>query len=329
MTSAMIYLGDRLGLYRALAERRAADERGARAHDRALRALAARVAAPAGRCGRARAPRRRPLRALARRPTPCSRTRAIPRSARVLLAAAADDRVSRAAARGVPQRHRAPLRRASVRKARAASSAASRRGSARCSCRSRCRALEGVVARSSAGTLVRRRRLRRGRRADRDGEGLPELASSTATTSRTTRSRAPRRTARAAGVDNVHFHDARARSAARRTASFGFVTTFDCLHDMTDPARRSMRASAARCAPDGTWLIADIKAHASYEENVAKNPMAAMMYGTSVISCMSSALSEPGGLGLGTLGLPRGAARADDRARPASRASSRSTSGTR
>jgi len=27
------------------------------------------------------------------------------------------------------------------------------------------------------------------------------------------------------------------------------------------------------------------------------------LYGTSVISCMSSALSEPGGLGLGTLGF--------------------------
>jgi hypothetical protein len=30
-----------------------------------------------------------------------------------------------------------------------------------------------------------------------------------------------------------------------------------------------------------------------------------MMYGTSVATCMSSALSEPGGAGLGTLGLHR------------------------
>ena len=30
---------------------------------------------------------------------------------------------------------------------------------------------------------------------------------------------------------------------------------------------------------------------------------AAMMYGFSIVSCMSSALSEPGGAGLGTLGL--------------------------
>jgi hypothetical protein len=80
------------------------------------------------------------------------------------------------------------------------------------------------------------------------------------------------------------------------------VTSFDCLHDMTDPAS-VMRRIRGALAPDGTWLIADIKAHASYQENVEKNPMAAMMYGTSVISCMSSALSEPGGLGLGTLGF--------------------------
>ena len=38
-------------------------------------------------------------------------------------------------------------------------------------------------------------------------------------------------------------------------------------------------------------------------QNVERYPMAAMMYGTSVLTCMSSALSEPGGLGLGTLGL--------------------------
>ena len=37
--------------------------------------------------------------------------------------------------------------------------------------------------------------------------------------------------------------------------------------------------------------------------------MAALMYGISVLSCMSSALSEPGGEGLGTLGLPEGKAR--------------------
>ena len=59
-------------------------------------------------------------------------------------------------------------------------------------------------------------------------------------------------------------------------------------------------------ADEGTWLIADIKALPSYEENVEENPMAGMMYSFSVLVCMSSALSEPGGAGLGTLGLHEG-----------------------
>jgi 2-polyprenyl-3-methyl-5-hydroxy-6-metoxy-1,4-benzoquinol methylase len=110
-----------------------------------------------------------------------------------------------------------------------------------------------------------------------------------------------RENARLAKVANVSFHDAR-RDPMPGDARFDFVTTFDCLHDMTDPAGAIARIRRG-LAPDGLWLIADIKARASYEENVAENPMAAMMYGTSVMTCMSSALSEPGGAGLGTLGL--------------------------
>lgn len=102
-------------------------------------------------------------------------------------------------------------------------------------------------------------------------------------------------------VPNAQFHDAQ-REPLPEDGSFGFVTTFDCLHDMTDPAGIT-RAIRRALRDDGLWLIADIKAHDGYEQNVEKNPMAAMMYGTSVLSCLSSALSEPGGAGLGTLGL--------------------------
>jgi 2-polyprenyl-3-methyl-5-hydroxy-6-metoxy-1,4-benzoquinol methylase len=106
---------------------------------------------------------------------------------------------------------------------------------------------------------------------------------------------------RATGIANATFHDA-ATDPLPEDGRFAFVTTFDCLHDMTHPAdviRRIRRA----LRDDGTWFVADIKAHPTYEENVARNPMAAMMYGTSVLTCMSSALSAPGGAGLGTLGL--------------------------
>lgn len=109
---------------------------------------------------------------------------------------------------------------------------------------------------------------------------------------------------RRADLANARFHDALV-DPLPEDGSFGFLTTFDCLHDMTDPAGTIRRLRRA-LADDGLWLIADIKAHESYERNIEKNPMAAMMYGTSVLSCMSSALSEPGGAGLGTLGLHAG-----------------------
>jgi len=111
----------------------------------------------------------------------------------------------------------------------------------------------------------------------------------------------------AAGVANASFHHAR-RDPVPADGRFAFVTSFDCLHDMAHPAA-VMRAVRAAIDPDGTWLIADIKAHPSYEENAQRNPMAAMMYGTSILACMSSALSEPDGLGLGTLGFSEPLAR--------------------
>ena len=77
---------------------------------------------------------------------------------------------------------------------------------------------------------------------------------------------------------------------------------------MTHP--QEMMASIRRAlADDGIWWIADIKAHPSYAENVERNPMASLMYGFSVLTCMSSALSAPDGAGLGTLGLPEERAR--------------------
>lgn len=109
---------------------------------------------------------------------------------------------------------------------------------------------------------------------------------------------------RVADVDNVVFHDAR-KDPLPADQSFDFITTFDCLHDMTDPAA-AIEAIRAAITDDGTWLVADIKARDGYEANTEKNPMAALMYGTSVLTCMSSALSEPGGMGLGTLGLHEG-----------------------
>ncbi len=111
----------------------------------------------------------------------------------------------------------------------------------------------------------------------------------------------------AAAVTNVAFHDPR-ETPLPADRSVDFITTFDCIHDMTHP-QEMMVAIREALADDGVWLLVDIKALDTFEENVRKNPMASLMYGISVLSCMSSALSEPGGAGLGTLGLSENRAR--------------------
>jgi hypothetical protein len=70
-----------------------------------------------------------------------------------------------------------------------------------------------------------------------------------------------------------------------------------------------LRAIRDAIKPDGTWFIADINCKAAFEENLADNDLAPLMYGFSVLCCMSSALSEPGGAGLGTLGFTEPVAR--------------------
>jgi hypothetical protein len=77
---------------------------------------------------------------------------------------------------------------------------------------------------------------------------------------------------------------------------------------MTHP-QDVMTAIRQSLKPDGIWLLVDIKALDTFGENMTKNPMASLMYGISVMSCMSSAMSAPGGAGLGTLGLPESKAR--------------------
>jgi 2-polyprenyl-3-methyl-5-hydroxy-6-metoxy-1,4-benzoquinol methylase len=109
------------------------------------------------------------------------------------------------------------------------------------------------------------------------------------------------------GLKNITLHDASAHPIAP-DASCDFITTFDCLHDMTRPDL-VMLAIRKAIKPDGTWLIADVHGQPTFEDNLKDNPLAPVMYGFSVICCMSSALSEPGGLGLGTLGFPEPVAR--------------------
>lgn len=172
--------------------------------------------------------------------------------------------------------------------------------------------LDGVVDRLRAGVVAADIGCGAGGAVLRLAEAFPASRFHGYDISRHALDRAQERLA-ARGLDNAFFHHP-GDEPPPADGSLGFVTAFDCLHDMTDPAGM-MRTVRAALGDDGTWLVADIKAHDTFAENVERNPMAALMYGTSVFSCMASALSTPDGAGLGTLGLS--ASRAEAMAREA------------
>jgi hypothetical protein len=103
-------------------------------------------------------------------------------------------------------------------------------------------------------------------------------------------------------VNNARFHDAR-HEPLPGDGPFALVTTFDCLHDMTDPAAVIRRIRTA-IRPDGVWLVCDIKATRILRGERREEPDGRDDVRHVVLTCMSSALSAPGGAGLGTLGLP-------------------------
>lgn len=86
------------------------------------------------------------------------------------------------------------------------------------------------------------------------------------------------------------------------TASFDLALTFDCLHDMTRPDD-ALAAIRTALRDDGTLLVKEIRCADTLSQNM-HNPMLAMLFGFSITSCMSSATSEADGMGLGTVGLP-------------------------
>ena len=108
------------------------------------------------------------------------------------------------------------------------------------------------------------------------------------------------------GLDNVSFVQAGGEDLPAGS-DFDLVVTFDCMHDMAFPGRTAAAIRRA-IATDGTWLIKDIRSTGDFDRD-RRNPLLPMFYGFSVTSCLQSAMSEPGGVGLGTLGLHAAAAR--------------------
>jgi 2-polyprenyl-3-methyl-5-hydroxy-6-metoxy-1,4-benzoquinol methylase len=104
-----------------------------------------------------------------------------------------------------------------------------------------------------------------------------------------------RRRAQEAGVaERVSFHVAPA--AAYSGSGYDLVTMFDCLHDMGDPVSAARHVHST-LKPDGTWMIVEPNAGDRTEDNF--NPVGRAFYGFSTLLCTPASLSQEVGLALG------------------------------
>jgi SAM-dependent methyltransferase len=110
--------------------------------------------------------------------------------------------------------------------------------------------------------------------------------------------RARRAAAEAGLADRISFEVLDA--AAGLPESFDVITTFDVVHDAVDPLGL-LRSIRDALRPGGTYLCLEINCSDQAADNTG--PIAALLYGFSILYCMTTSLAE-GGEGLGTLGLP-------------------------
>ncbi|MGB2625310.1 MAG: methyltransferase domain-containing protein [Candidatus Acidiferrum sp.] len=106
---------------------------------------------------------------------------------------------------------------------------------------------------------------------------------------------AARETATREGVaSRVTFEVAKAKEYPGN--NYDFVAVFDCLHDMGDPtgASRHVRQSLGE---DGTWMIVEPYAHDELKDNL--NPVGRVYYSFSTLLCTPCSRSQEVGLCLG------------------------------
>lgn len=101
--------------------------------------------------------------------------------------------------------------------------------------------------------------------------------------------------AEAAGVgDRVRFEKAGAKDF--NGGDYDFIAAFDCLHDMGDPAGVS-RHVREMLKPDGAWMIVEPYANDRVQDNL--NPVGRAFYSVSTLVCTPCSLSQEVGRGLG------------------------------
>jgi 2-polyprenyl-3-methyl-5-hydroxy-6-metoxy-1,4-benzoquinol methylase len=106
---------------------------------------------------------------------------------------------------------------------------------------------------------------------------------------------AARREAASLGLANTRF-EVRDVAGLAEVGAFDFVTAFDAIHDQAHPAT-VLRGITDVLAPDGVFLMADIKASSRPHENMDQLT-APFLYAVSLMHCMTVSLAQDGtGLG--------------------------------
>jgi 2-polyprenyl-3-methyl-5-hydroxy-6-metoxy-1,4-benzoquinol methylase len=96
-------------------------------------------------------------------------------------------------------------------------------------------------------------------------------------------------------LDQITFEVASAKSYPAN-GGYDLVTFFDCLHDMGDPTGAA-RHVLSTLKPEGAWMIVEPFANNRPEEN--HNPVGRIYYSASTMLCTPASLAQEVGLALG------------------------------
>jgi SAM-dependent methyltransferase len=100
--------------------------------------------------------------------------------------------------------------------------------------------------------------------------------------------------AKEAGVaDRVSFEVA---SAQNYPGTYDLVAFFDCLHDMGDPVGAAAHVRES-LKPDGTWMLVEPFANDNLDDNL--NPIGRLFYSVSTLVCCPASLAQEGRAALG------------------------------
>jgi 2-polyprenyl-3-methyl-5-hydroxy-6-metoxy-1,4-benzoquinol methylase len=110
-----------------------------------------------------------------------------------------------------------------------------------------------------------------------------------------------RKNATKSGVENQVTFELRDAGAPGQAAAYDLVTAFETIHDMSDPVA-ALRAMRALVAPGGAVLVADERVAEAF--TAPGDELERFMYGWSVLHCLPVGRVDPPALGTGTVMRP-------------------------